>query len=251
MEGHAIQFVPGVSSLFRTTEPDSNGPLIGVGDPIYNRADPRLRRADSDAVAPRMELARLVGSGREIENCARVWRSHGYEPLLLKGEAANRTNLASALRRNPSVLHLSGHVLFPSQNAGPGVIALALAPGGEIDLLSATEIGRMHVGLKLVVMDGCSSAHAMILPGAGLMGMTRAWLAAGARAVIATRWATSDTNDGELFQSFYEHFPPAPDLSRRKSFAELLQLAQISELRAGGRRANPANWAAYFCVERN
>jgi hypothetical protein len=37
----------------------------------------------------------------------------------------------------------------------------------------------------------------------------------------------------------------------RKSFAQSLQEAQVAELHAGGRRANPANWAAYFCVERN
>jgi CHAT domain-containing protein len=131
------------------------------------------------------------------------------------------------------------------------VIALTLAPDGQVELLSATEIARMSLNLNLVVLNGCSSAHAPVLPGAGLMGLTRAWLAAGARAVIATRWATADYNDAELFQSFYDRFSPAPDLSRHKSFSELLQLAQIAELQAGGARANPANWGAYFCVERN
>jgi len=252
VESHAIQVVPGISSLLRATGSDLDGPVIGVGDPIYNRADPRLRRGRSGSgapVVPPVELARLVGSGREIETCAKTWRSHGYEPILFQGEAANRANLMGVLQRNPAVLHLAVHILFPPRDSGPGLVALSLAPGSELEFLSATEIASMRVNLGLVVLDGCSSAHAAILPGAGLMGMTRAWLAAGARAVIVTRWATADQSDGQLFQSFYDHFSAAQDSRHRRSFAQLLQQAQIGELRAGGRRADPANWAGYFCVE--
>ena len=253
VERHALQVVPGVSAVFPTPGGNLDGPVVAVGDPIYNRADLRLQRRQSVSVVPvrAMELARLVGSGREIESCARVWRSQGYEPILLQGEAATRANLMAALRRKPSVLHLAAHVLFPNQDSSPGMVALSLAPAGELELLGANEIGTLRVSLGLVVLNGCSSGRAAILPGAGLMGMTRAWLGAGARAVIVTRWATADQNDGDLFQSFYRRLSSISDSTHRKSFAQSLQEAQIAELHAGGRRANPANWAAYFCVERN
>jgi CHAT domain-containing protein len=83
------------------------------------------------------------------------------------------------------------------------------------------------------------------------MGMTRAWLAAGARAVIVTRWETADQNEGDLFQTFYQDLSDSSHSTGKKSYAQSLQEAQIAEIRAGGRRAKPANWAAYFCVERN
>ena len=82
------------------------------------------------------------------------------------------------------------------------------------------------------------------------MGMTRAWLAAGARAVIVTRWATSDQQEGELFRSFYNRLSSLSRSRPRPSYAQILQQAQLAELHAGGFRANPAYWAAYFCVER-
>ncbi len=253
VERHAIQIVPGAATLLPTSRPNSDGPIVGVGDPIYNRADPRLvRRVSSTKMPARsMELARLVGSGREIENCARVWRSRGSEPILLQGETATRANLMDALHRKPAVLHMAAHVLFPPQDSSPGMLALSLTPAGELELLTANEIAAMRLNLGLVVLNGCSSGRAAILPGAGLMGMTRAWLAAGARAVIVTRWATADQNDGHLFQAFYQSVSPASDSMKRKSFAQSLREAQIAELHAGGRRANPSNWAAYFCVERN
>jgi tetratricopeptide (TPR) repeat protein len=254
VERHAVRIVPGISALLGATTSDWNGPVVGLGDPVYNRADPRFpdqRKRGPNSPRPHLELARLVGSGREIESCAKIWQSHGLKPILLEGAAASKENLVEALRRNPAVLHIAAHILFPAQYSGPGVVALALKPKGEIELLSATEISGMRVNLGLVVLNGCSSAHAAILPGAGLMGLTRAWLAAGASAVIVTRWAMPDQDDGELFPSFYERLHALEGFRDRKSFAQVLQQAQLIELHAGGRRAKPANWAAYFCVERN
>jgi CHAT domain-containing protein len=263
VERHAIQLIPGISVLNRGSPPDFSGPFVGLGDPIYNRADPRLdpvrfdrQRSDSWQTKARsstrpIELARLVGSAREIETCARIWRAHGDDLILLKGAAANRENLVGALHRNPAVVHLAAHVLFPDEHSGPGVVALGIQAGGQIGLFSATEIASMRLRLGLVVVNGCSSAAAVALPGAGLMGMTRAWLAAGARAVIVTRWAMADQDEGELFRTFYEQLSSLQRSPKQKSFAELLQAAQLMELRAGGQRANPAHWAAYFCVERN
>jgi CHAT domain-containing protein len=263
IEHHAVQVVPGASALFRVTKSYWNGPMVGLGDPIYNRADPRLpgrgapgnrtdsKQRGSNSQAPGLELARLVGSGREIDSCAKIWRSQGLDLMLLRGADANKESLAEALRRNPAVLHVAAHILFPAQYSGLGLVALALQPGGEMQLLSATEISGMRVKLGLVVINGCSSAHAAILPGAGLMGLTRAWLIAGARAVIVTRWAMADQDDGELFLPFYERLHAFRGFPDRRSFARVLQEAQLIELHAGGRRAKPAYWAAYFCVERN
>jgi len=263
VERHAVRVVPGISVLLDATDSDWNGPVVGLGDPIYNRADPRypgrgaLGKSDdsghrgSTPFVPRLELARLVGSGREIESCARIWRSQGLKTILLEGSTANKESLAEALRRNPAVLHLAAHILFPAQYSGLGMVALALQPDAEVELLSATEISGMRIKLGLVVLNGCSSANAANLPGAGLMGLTRAWLAAGARAVIVTRWAMADQDDGELFKSFYARLHAFRGFHRGKSLAQVLQQAQLAELRTGGRRAKPAYWAAYFCVERN
>jgi CHAT domain-containing protein len=169
---------------------------------------------------------------------------------VLEGADANQLNLAEALKHNPSVLHMAAHVLFPSNQTGLGMVALALQPDNQIELVSATEIASMRAKLGLVVVDGCSSGHGAVLPGAGLMGMTRAWLVAGARAVIATRWPAGDQDTGELFYSLYRLY-----FSQRShapiSFGRLLREAQLAELHAGGPHAAPSYWAKYFCVETN
>ena len=261
IERHTIRIVPGVSALLRPPRLDWNEIFVGVGDPIYNRADPRLEPAKRSVVTatvgssqgdPRLgivELPRLLGSAREVENCARIWQSQGAQPMVLKGATANKRTFAEALHRRPSVVHVAAHILFPPRAAGGGMLALSLQ-GGQVELLSETETAGMRAQLGLVVLDGCSSGQAAILPGAGLMGMSRAWLAAGAHAAILTRWPASDQESGAFFESLYRlyflHRGEGP-----VSFGWLLRKAQLEELRAGGARANPARWASYFCVETN
>jgi len=260
IERHDLRIVTSVTASPRSPRPEPTGLLIGVGDPIYNRADERLSGGfQKPIVLPaalsfgagqtaNVELPRLIGSAHEIDNCARLWRTFGGRSVVLEGGQANKQRLAQALQDGPAVLHLATHVLFPPNDAGPGMLALSLAPERRLQFLSATEIANMRANIGLVILDGCSSAHAPSLPGAGLMGMTRAWLTAGAHAVIATRWATADQDEGELFLSLYRLYFTAP-LNQRPQFSSLLRAGQLAELKRGGRHADPAYWASYFCVE--
>ena len=141
-------------------------------------------------------------------------------------------------------------LIFPAQDPGSGMVALTLRPQGGVEFLSTSEIASMRSVLGLVVLNGCSSAQAPILPGAGLMGMTRAWLAAGARGVIATRWPTPDDNT-EMFSFFYRYLHSLKRSAESYPFARALERAQISQLRTRGRHSGPAYWGAYFCVARN
>jgi CHAT domain-containing protein len=75
------------------------------------------------------------------------------------------------------------------------------------------------------------------------MGLTRAWLAAGARAVVASHWPTLD-DSGTLFVLFYKHLRETPGAGP----AVALQKAQQDMLRAGGWRSYPQYWATYFVV---
>jgi CHAT domain-containing protein len=105
------------------------------------------------------------------------------------------------------------------------------------------EITRSKIPSGLVVLSGCSSGRADTLPASGLMGLTRAWLAAGVRAVVASHWPTPDDR-GVLFIDFYKHFRETPDAGP----AVALERAQLDMLRAGGWRSDPQYWATYFVI---
>lgn len=256
VERHVISLAP-AASLFEgaPSGQERSGRFVGFGDGIYNRADPRRRDAVRRELAwslsprlaaatarePGLELPRLVGSRRELENCVRVWQGGGGEAVLLDGAAATREALAGELRRRPQVLHLATHTIetkYPYQRAH---LFLGLRPSGEADLLTPAEIARMGLHARLVVLSGCGSGRAAVFPSTGLMGLARAWLSAGAGAVLATLWPTPD-DTGEFFADFYRRF------QRGSSPGEALREAQLAALRSGTWRARPGYWATYFVV---
>jgi CHAT domain-containing protein len=247
--------------------------FLGIGDPIYNTADPRRTRQNpasggllpwalhaasrSDSGGARdgggLILPRLVGSGSELDACAGSWNGRS---MLLKGPEASRRNLVDQLRRNPAVIHFATHILasgVPEAHSSEGrvgttirpaygLIALSLTPGNEPELLQPAEIAGWKLTSGLVVLSGCDSAQGTVLQGTGLMGLTRAWLAAGADSVVASRWATPD-EDGGLFRAFYGY------LSRgRLDPAQSLRAAQIEMIHSSGWRSRPRYWGAYFMV---
>ena len=246
VERHTIETIPGagywVEARSRTLE--AQAPVfVGVGDPIYNTADPRLppfSPGARPASKPALMLPRLVGSGAELDACARSWRG---ERVLLKGANASRDRLAEQLRRNPAVVHLAAHILESSERPSYGLIALSLTARRESELVPPYEIAGWRTNAGLVVLSGCHSAEGAQIPGTGLLGLTRAWLMAGAHSVIASNWATPDES-GALFSALYENLSG----ERRSSPAAALRAAQLAMIRSGGWRAKPSYWGAYFVV---
>lgn len=75
--------------------------------------------------------------------------------------------------------------------------------------------------------------------GEGLLGLSRAFIHAGARAVAATMWAVEDRETAWLMRRFYE------ELSEGVAPDEALQRAQLAAIASGGTRAAPGTWAAF------
>ena len=246
VERHVLEVVPGAGYWLESqNRPRVNfqASFLGIGDPIYNTADPRLPeplRTAERARTGALLLPRLVGSGGELDNCARAWQG---ERVLLRGAGASRANLSRELQRDPAVIHLATHVLESSERPAYGLIALSLTPQGENELLPPFEIAGWHTKAGLVVLSGCHSGEGAQLPGTGLLGLTRAWLMAGAHAVIGSNWSTPDET-GALFGALYRNL----SASRDAAPAPALRAAQLEMLRSGGWRARPSYWGAYFMV---
>jgi CHAT domain-containing protein len=144
------------------------------------------------------------------------------------------------------VIHLATHVLFSSSHREQGLIAFSLADSihtdsaghaAEPEFLTTAEIAGLRVPGALVVMTGCSTGGGEAQAGAGLLGLTRAWLMAGASTVISTAWPVED-NSGGIFARFYFYL-------RNHSAAEALQLSQREAAHSSSGRQGPESWASY------
>jgi len=249
VERRSVEVIPGVAYWLARDEapaPHPGMPLfLGIGDPIYNSADPRLPKT-ARAASPfdllataAVPLPRLVASAAELDACVRAWKG---DRILLEGASASRSQIAVQLDRHPDVLHFATHFVPSAEREPQGMIALSLTGRGVAETLPPAEIALWRTGAQLVVLSGCNSAEGAVLPGTGLLGLNRAWLAAGARNVISSRWAVPD-DTGPLFAALYRNLGPGglPP-------AEALRAAQLEMLHSGGWRARPQYRGAYFAI---
>ncbi len=264
VEERSLRLVPGAAFLAdrekggpRTTPPPRR--LLAVGDAVYNQADPRAPQpvvsGFSSALlmanpAPTGGLPRLAGSALELDQCARLWRDRGGSASVLSGAEANPVRLTDEVTRGYDVLHVAAHFLPSPAGRDESQIALSLSADGTPRLLAPRTIQNLRTGLRTVVLNGCGSGNGAAPSATGLLGMTRAWLAAGSRHVVSTLWPTAD-DSGELFQQFYRHLLEAPSREGVPAEPVALQRAQVELIRSRSWRSQPRHWAAYFLISKD
>lgn len=246
VERHSLRHVFGLGRPRPSAGRGAN--FIGVGDPVYNRADDRyqttswagglLRRG------PRAELNRLVGSGPEVEWAARNWT--GGHALLMTGSSVSPASLAGRLSGFTGTLHLATHVV-PTTVPGEAMIALGLNQQGLQEAWTVQDVAALKIPGALVVLSGCESGGGAPVAAAGLVGLARAWLIAGAAEVVGAQWPVPD-HHGEIWKLFYQSLT-ASGRGNPGYAAAALQQAQISMLRSRSWQAGSRSWAGYRVLE--
>ena len=122
-----------------------------------------------------------------------------------------------------------------------------LAAGGEQDgRLEVHEVFGLRLAADLVVLSACqtglgSGALADVPAGDDWVGLTRAFLHAGAARVVATLWPVDDWASAALMERFYEGYQAQDDAARALALAQRALLAAPAT-------AHPFYWAGFVSV---
>jgi CHAT domain-containing protein len=226
---------------------------VGVGDPIYNLADSRLAHSKGLRVHDRAKesnsaavLSRIPASEPEVKASAEKCGMPQVELLL--GKDASIPKLRDSVLHAPQILHFAVHVISPKNFPQEAAIALSAVNANLPELLTAESVATFSVPGSLVVLSGCASQQGAVVPGAGLIGLSRSWLLAGAAAVMVSAWPTPD-NSSSFFPTFYTHYRLATgSVAQRAAFA--LQQTQVDMQHIAGHQSDPKFWAAYSIISR-
>lgn len=250
--GHAVRLLPSEFLITRRSDSPAEARFLGVADPLYNLADSRRPQAaalkiNSATARGSSALGRLPGSQREVRTSAKY--SGMAHTALLIGADANLNALSTALSEHPAIVHFAVHVVSPPGHPEQAALALSLGKDNIPELLTREKIASLRVPGSLVVLSGCSSGQGVPVPSSGLIGLSRAWLLAGASAVVVSNWPVPD-DSGQFFTSFYSHLSDTVSgpLGRRAAIA--LQRAQVEMQQRGGYGSAPNFWAAYSVVSK-
>lgn len=209
--GPPILYAPSVTVLdslrIRASAPPpaDRQPVLSVGDPKY-RDEPPSEQGARSALA-RARLTALPFSGLESKWVAEVFGKEGLPAAQLLGEEATEAKVraAAAARR---VLHLACHGLT-DQAHGNLFGALALASGENPDqpdddgFLSLAEIYDLNLrGCELAILSACETNYGPEQEGEGIWTLSRGFLVAGSRRVVASNWVVDDEAAASLVSYF-------------------------------------------------
>jgi CHAT domain-containing protein len=231
-----------------------------LADPVFERSDPRLARVagssgpsarsgDGNAIESREEralraarggLGRLPFSRGEAAAIASLVAPG--DSLMATGFAASRSAATSPELSDYRIVHFATHGVLNTRQPELSGVVLSLfdAAGRRQDgFLRLHDVYNLRLGAELVVLSGCQTGLGRDLGGEGLIGLTRGFMYAGARRVVASLWQVDDASTAELMKRFYRAL-----LKEGQTPAAALRTAQL-EVARDPRWAAPFHWAGF------
>ena len=171
----------------------------------------------------------LKGTEAEALEIGRTWS--GSTVLLRKNASETVVKKAGGHFR---YLHIASHGKFHSDR--PLDSGILLAADGENDgRLTVSELYDLELNADLVTLSACETGLGEVRNGDDIVGLTRGFLYAGARAIVASLWPVSDDATRDLMTRFYAKLQ---SVGKREG----LRQAQIETRK---KYPHPYFWAAF------
>jgi len=271
-DGPAIRYAPSASTLNSIEQRPAVRPggqtrasVLSVSDPIFDpsqitqQAAARAQaRQDEPLTRGRFlesagALERLPGTAAETEAIRAAFGGARASGALVSLQTLDATE--GAVR--PALLgkryvHLATHGLV-DETRGALFAALALtpptAPSADDDgFLQLHEIYQLRLPeLELAVLSACETNRGTTVAGEGVFALSRGFLAAGARRVIASEWVVEDRSTAELMGRYFREIVAAEAGGRIVDHAVALRDAKRAIRQKPGWE-HPFFWAPFVLV---
>lgn len=196
-----------------------------------------------DPVSPSQDFPSLPLSGYEMTKI----ESH-FSKNQLTVFAGSQATPAAYLASHPSqysYIHFVSHAIASRNDPLDSAIVLSKSNGDESSFkLYARDIIKERIDARLVTISACYGSGTRLYAGEGLVGLSWAFLRAGAHRVIGALWEISDISTPRLMDSFYAH------LAAGDSPENSLRMAKLKLIHSQSRFSLPFYWAAFQMYDR-
>ena len=245
--------------------------ILIVADPVFNSKDTRARTASSsnadtrglgiqsaladvagqDATAAtestKMEglpLARLAGTRAEADQIVKLAKASGTQADVWLDLDASEDNVDARDISKYRILHVATHGLLNAERPQfTGLVLSLVGNKNEDGFLRTDEVFNLKLGSPLVMLSACETGLGKEKRGEGVMGLTRAFIYAGAPTVGVSLWSVADKSTADLMTDFYKRLLA----SQTASPATAMRDAQLAMI-AGKKYSAPFYWAPFVLV---
>ncbi len=241
--------------------------IVVLADPVFEKADERLQIARTPAsklsqVSLSTELQRAVAETTEGDATGNIvpasffrlpyTRTEANAILAVAPKATTKVVLDFAVNRDAAIngdlgqyryVHFATHGLLNSVHPELSGLVLSLVDvqgNTQNGFLRTMDVFNLKLNAELVVLSGCRTGLGKDIHGEGLVGLTRGFMYAGSRRVMASVWNVNDNATAELMQHFYRGMLGAKKMSPTAA----LRAAQI-EMWNDKKWKAPYYWAAF------
>jgi CHAT domain-containing protein/Flp pilus assembly protein TadD len=186
------------------------------------------------------EIGRLPYSLIEADNILQI--ATGTQTLRAVGFDANLEKVKSADLRNYRYIHFATHGLTNENPYLSGIVLSLIDERGQPQrgFLRLQDISDLKLSSELVVLSACQTALGREFRGEGLISLTRGFMQAGSKRVIASLWNVNDSVTADLMKQFYQGL-----FIGKLSPAAALRAAQLEVWKRKSKKA-PYYWAAFI-----
>ncbi len=165
-----------------------NERLLSIGNPSFNRK-----------IYP--QLSDLPSAEREANNVAQLYKS----PTVLTREKALKGAVVSALAES-DVVHYAGHYLADHYSPMRSKLLLSSKSAEAAESLEMHEVFSRHLSrTRLLILSACGTAIERSHDGEGMIGVARAFIAAGVPSIVATQWEIDSEPTLSLMTAFHRY----------------------------------------------
>lgn len=261
-----------VGSIKQQRTKNTSRAMLVIADPVFNSNDARAQKraaapatdaetrglgiqsalADVSGSAPatnaQMEglpLARLNGTRTEADQISKLAKASGGQADVWLDLDANEDNLAARDISKYRIIHVATHGLLNAERPQFTGVVLSLVGNKSHDgFVRTDEVFNMRLGSPLVMLSACETGLGKEKRGEGVMGLTRAFMYAGAPTVGVSLWSVADKSTADLMTDFYKRLLSSAEGTTSSSALRGAQLDMIT----GKKYSAPFFWAPFVLV---
>jgi CHAT domain-containing protein/tetratricopeptide (TPR) repeat protein len=219
IDSNEVVTLPSMSTLAVIRAEQRRTPAVGkvvavFADPVFDVDDERVEVSSTHKSvstptpqgSPGPNNQRLARTAAETEAILKEVPKH--YTIVATGFDATREALTNRTVEDFEIVHLATHGVINAEHPELSGILLGMVDrkGQRIEgFLTLNDIYRLSLSARLTVLSACETALGKNVQGEGLVGLTRGFMFAGSKSVVASLWKVDDRATAELMGDLYKH----------------------------------------------